>query len=136
MIWLLRPRNSVLSPAQWAARQILPQDRLLGSLFSTTTRSQLSADTGLGKTMLGLAFNFAMRLGVDFLHWRCRRQASVFILDGEMPLPLVKERLAVAASWFGANSEDVTDGFRSLPRRRTGYAAARYPRRRVLAWTS
>ena len=57
-----------------------------------------------------------MRLGVEFLHWRCRRQASVFILDGEMPLSLVKERLAVAASWFGANSEDITDSFQCLSR--------------------
>jgi AAA domain len=99
-----------LTPADWAARAIAPQDRLLGDLFSTTTRSQLSADTGLGKTMLALAMNFAMRLGLDFLHWSGQRQARVLIVDGEMPRELIKERLSAAESWFGVEVP-IREGF-------------------------
>jgi hypothetical protein len=109
------PEGICLTPADWAAREIPPQDLLLGSASSTTTRSQLSADTGLGKTMFGLARAYAIRLGASFLRWRGRgRPARVFYLDGEMPAELIKDRLALAASWFG--SEPVADGFYLLSR--------------------
>jgi AAA domain len=105
-----------LTPSQWKARDIPTQDRLLGDLLSTTTRSMLSADTGLGKTMLGLAFNFAMRLKADFLHWKAHREARVLIVDGEMPGELIQSRIAVAASWFGVGASDITDGLYLLSR--------------------
>jgi len=100
------PSDLCLTPTQWAARTIPPEDLLLGSLFSTTTRSQFSADTGLGKTMFGLGVGFAMGLGADFLHWQGRRPARVLIHDGEMPGELIKSRLASAAEWFDGQSPD------------------------------
>ena len=104
------PGTLCLTPAQWAARDIPLQDRLLGDLFSTTTRTQLSADTGLGKTMFGLATAFAKRLGANFLHWQGHRQASVLYVDGEMPGEPIKDRLAMAGSWFGLETP-LADGF-------------------------
>jgi hypothetical protein len=64
--------------------------------------------------MFGLAAAYAKRLGANFLGWKGRRQASVFYLDGEMPPELIKDRLAMAASWF--HSEPVADGFHLLSR--------------------
>ena len=61
-----------LTPAQWLTRELAPPDFLLGELFSTTARIQLSADTGLGKSMFGLALALAMTLGRDFLHWKAQ----------------------------------------------------------------
>jgi hypothetical protein len=109
------PGTLCLTPAQWAARDIPQQDRLLGDLYSTTTRTQLSADTGLGKTMFGLAVAFAMRLGANFLGWKAHREARVLYLDGEMPGELIKERLAMAASWFGVETP-IAEGLHLLSR--------------------
>lgn len=92
-----------------------PPDRLLGDLFTTTTRNQLSADTGLGKTMFGLATAFAMRTASSLLGWRAYREARVLIIDGEMPPELIKERMAAAASWFGVG-EPISDGLFLLSR--------------------
>jgi hypothetical protein len=109
-------KHVCLTPAAWAARQIPPEDKLLGP-FSTTTRSQLSADTGLGKTMFGLALAFAIRLQRGFLHWEAgdRRPPRVLYLDGEMPAELIKARLAAAASWFDLQ-EPIEDGLFILSR--------------------
>jgi hypothetical protein len=89
-----------LSPAEWEAREIEPEDTLLGP-FSTTTRTEISADTGLGKTMLGLALAHAKPLGRDFLHWKAVRPGRVLFVDGEMPPSLTKARLRLARQWFG-----------------------------------
>jgi AAA domain len=109
------PDQLCLTPAQWSAREIPPEGRLLGALFSTTSRSQLSADTGLGKTMWGLAVAFSIRLKRNFLHWEAHRHARVLVVDGEMPAELIKARLAAAASWFGSD-EPVPDGLFVLSR--------------------
>ncbi len=79
---------------QWADRTLPPRDFLLGSIFTTTTRAMLSAKTGLGKTHLGFAFGFAIGAAVSFCHWKGHRKARVLIVDGEMAVELVKERLA------------------------------------------
>src|SRR3954469_9952010 len=81
-----------LTPAAWAARKLPPPDRLMGELLSTTSRTFLAADTGLGKSMFGLGVAVAINLGRDFLHWRCHRKARVLVLDGEMPPDLLQER--------------------------------------------
>ena len=51
---------------QWLHRHIPKPEPLLGELFTTTSRSLFVADTGAGKTMLMVAFAFAMSLGVVF----------------------------------------------------------------------
>jgi hypothetical protein len=81
-------------------RDIELPDTLLGDLFSTTSRILFSADTGLGKTMLGMAWAFALGLGLDFLHWRSIRKARVLYIDGEMPRDLMQERIELACEWF------------------------------------
>jgi hypothetical protein len=89
-----------LTPAQWLDRAIEPPDRLLGDLFSTTARILFAADTGLGKTMLAMAWAFSIALGKDFLHWKARRKARVLYIDGEMPRDLLQERIGLACKWF------------------------------------
>jgi hypothetical protein len=89
-----------LSPVEWAIRDVPPEDTVLGP-FSTTTRIEFSADTGLGKTMLGLARAHAIAIGSDFLHWKSVRQGRIAYIDGEMPPGLIQTRLTLARSWFG-----------------------------------
>jgi hypothetical protein len=83
------------------ARKLPPPDYIMGELFSTTSRVLFSADTGLGKSMFALGLAMAIAQGRDFLHWRCRRSARVLIVDGEMPLDLLQERIGLACRWFG-----------------------------------
>jgi hypothetical protein len=90
-----------LTPAQWVVRKIEPTDKLLGDLLTTTSRILFSADTGLGKTMVSLAWAFAMGLGRHFLHWKGHRKARILYLDGEMPRDLLQERVVLACQWFG-----------------------------------
>ena len=99
-------KRPCLTPADWMARPIEPADHLLGELFSTTTRALFSADTGVGKTMVGLAWAFAMGLGRDFLHWRAKRRANVLYIDGEMPRQLIQERIALACQSFAVEPAD------------------------------
>ena len=92
---------------QWAARELPERDFLLGSIFTTTTRAMLSAKTGLGKTHLGFAFGFSMAAQSSFCHWQVRRKARVLIVDGEMSVELVKERLADAERRIGQRPESL-----------------------------
>lgn len=91
----------ILTPQDWLDRKLQPADRILGDLFSTTSRVLFSADTGLGKTMLSMAWAVAMSLGRDFLHWKAHRPARVLYIDGEMPRRLMRERIEMACTWYG-----------------------------------
>jgi hypothetical protein len=96
--WALPP----LTPAAWLARDLPPEDLLLGHLLSTTSRAMLAADTGLGKTMLGLAIATAVCLGCEFMHWAGGgKPRRVLVIDGEMPRELMRSRIADAHRWFG-----------------------------------
>ncbi len=97
-----------LTPAAWAKRELPEQDRLMGDLFTTTSRVMLAADTGLGKTLFTVALAVAMRLGRTFLHWKAHREARVMFIDGEMPRELMKERIIDAFRQAGV--EPVNDG--------------------------
>jgi hypothetical protein len=94
-----------LTLEQWEKRDVPARDFLLASIFSTTTRAMVSAETGLGKTHLGFALGFAMAAGLPFCHWPAGRASRVLIVDGEMPVDLVKQRLADAARRIGQNPE-------------------------------
>lgn len=101
-----------LSLEDWLQRDIPPPDRLLGDLFTTTSRLIISAPTGLGKTNFTMAAGLAMAAGSGFLHWRGHRPARVLFIDGEMSNRLHKRRLQDAARRYGG----VPAGFYSLCR--------------------
>ena len=100
------PHLRPLTPAQWDARAIEPEDFLLGAPFSTTSRGMLAAETGKGKTMLCLGIAFAMHLGRAFLHWKAGRPSRVLYIDGEMPRDLMQERIRLACGWFVVEPPD------------------------------
>lgn len=89
-----------LTPAAWLAREIEPEDCLLGAPFTTTSRGMLAAETGKGKTMLCLGVAFAAHLGQPFLHWKAGRPSRILYIDGEMPRDLMQERIRLACHWF------------------------------------
>jgi KaiC/GvpD/RAD55 family RecA-like ATPase len=89
--------SECLAAGSWLQRTTQPVTRLLGNLISSTTRAFIVGRTGLGKTLLGLAFAVGMASGVGFLHWRSSRPARVLYIDGEMPTDLLIERIQDAA---------------------------------------
>jgi hypothetical protein len=89
------------SLATWLTRAIEPEEPLLGYLFTTTCRCLLFAETGSGKTMIGMAWAFAMALARSFLHWEAKRRGRVLYIDGEMSCELTQDRLRLACEWFG-----------------------------------
>ena len=52
----------------WLELEIPKRTYLLGSVFTTTTRALLSAETGLGKTHQGFAIGFAIADKSAFCH--------------------------------------------------------------------
>ena len=93
--------NIPLDLRTWAYRKVPPRQNLLGKVFTTTTRSMVSAETGIGKTHLGVAIGFSMGAGKPFCHWSAGGVARVLIVDGEMSRDVLKERLADAERRMG-----------------------------------
>jgi hypothetical protein len=65
------------SAAALLARELPPEECLLGSLIPRGSRSFLVGSTGIGKTMLGLAMAGGMSSGTGFLNWRAARRSRV-----------------------------------------------------------
>ena len=75
--WPTPPRQNILSP--WLAEQGL---------------CMIYAARGLGKTWAALMIAYAVSSGGHFLTWKAEAAAGVLYIDGEMPLAVMKERLA------------------------------------------
>jgi hypothetical protein len=74
-------------------REFPAEECLLGSLITHTTRTFIVGATGTGKTNLGLAIAGGIASGQGFGAWRSSRSARVLYIDGEMPLPLLQQRV-------------------------------------------
>jgi AAA domain-containing protein len=95
-----------LSLQGWVTRDVKPPDFLMGELLSTTSRVELVAPTGLGKTNLALALAAAASDGRDFMHWRgSGKKARVLYVDGEMAERLMHSRIKDAVRRLGAAPE-------------------------------
>jgi hypothetical protein len=99
------PEPLCLRLAEWLARDLPEPDFLMGEFLSTTSRVELVAPTGLGKTNFCLALAVAMAAGASFLHWRVPRASRVLYVDGEMSRRLLRRRLADAVRRLGKRPE-------------------------------
>ncbi len=109
---------AALSAPEWLERAIPEVDCLLGNWLTTTTRAEIYAPTGIGKSMLGMAIGLAVADGGSFLHWvGYGVPKRVLYIDGEMPLRLLKRRIAdecarrkcVPKTFFALNTTDIED---------------------------
>ena len=91
--------------ADWENRDLPEPDCLMGEVFTTTSRILLSADTGLGKTMFGMALGMRMSACIDFLHWQGMRISRALYIDGEMSRRLLKRRILDEAEHVGKKPE-------------------------------
>jgi hypothetical protein len=81
-----------LSAVAWASLEIKPDERLLGDVITSSTRTFLVGPTGIGKTIFIYGMVGGMASGLGFLHWTCDRPSKWLIIDGEMPSSLIKSR--------------------------------------------
>jgi hypothetical protein len=79
--------------SDWLERELGAPDFVLGDLMTTTSRALLFAETGIGKTMFGIAAAVRMAAGKTWLRWKGRRPLRVLYIDGEMSQRLLKQRL-------------------------------------------
>lgn len=86
----IRPRSMVLDP-------IMPE-KGLGMLYGPR---------GMGKTLLALSIAYGVASGTKVLRWSAPEQRRVLYADGEMPLAVLRERLAHIVS--GAEGEPPPD---------------------------
>jgi hypothetical protein len=111
----------ILSLEDWLKRDLEPADFICGNILTTTSRTIVDADTGLGKTLWTLALSLSCAAGLPFMHWPAARPIRVLYVDGEMSRRVMKERLEDAVRRFGLGSslppgmhmishEDVPDG--------------------------
>jgi AAA domain len=110
-----RDRSHLLLTA-WLDKEIAPRDFLMGGVMCSTSRWFVFGETGIGKTLLGMALGAAVAAGADFLKWTGQRKARVMYLDGELPKETFKERMQLIAdlygrghAFYGYNREDLGD---------------------------
>ena len=80
--------------------EIPPREMLLAPILPRKGLMMVYSRRGVGKTHLSLGIAYAVASGGTFLHWTAPEPRRVLIIDGEMPLVTLQERLAaiVAAS--------------------------------------
>ncbi len=119
------PRKPIkaLSLAAFAAVEFPKREQLLGRLLHSQDLMMLFAARGIGKTHAALAVAFAVATGGIFLKWKATRPRKVLYLDGELPGPVLRERVAMhcpdgddaLAENFRVFTPDLLPDFEPLP---------------------
>jgi putative DNA primase/helicase len=89
-----------------------PREMLLDPILPERSLAMLYAPRGIGKTLLGLSIGLAVASGTPLLRWSAPRKRRVLVVDGEMPLVSLQERLRTLS--VGLGSEIPNDGFQVL----------------------
>ena len=74
-------------------REIPPRKMILDPIIPTQGLSMLYSKRGVGKTFLSLALGYAVATGTNILRWKSPEPVKVLYVDGEMPAPMMQERL-------------------------------------------
>jgi len=84
----------VLGIADFLAYKFPPRRNLLAPWLPVQGLAMVYAFRGIGKTFLALHIGYAVASGGRFLNWQAPDPTGVLYLDGEMPGPVMQERLA------------------------------------------
>lgn len=84
----------VLSLEELLKRPTPPRQNILSPWLAEQGLCMIYAARGLGKTWVALMIAYAVSSGGHFLTWKAEAAAGVLYIDGEMPLAVMKERLA------------------------------------------
>jgi len=84
---------SILSLPELLSLEIPERNQFLPFLYEGTL-TMVYGPPGVGKTYWGLSLAVSIVCGGQFLKWRVTQAAGVLYVDGEMPLGVLRERLA------------------------------------------
>jgi len=89
-----KPRLIALSTGDLLQMNVPPREMILAPILPTQSLAMLFSKRGIGKTFLSLGLAHAVATGGQFLRWQATRPRSVLFVDGELPLCVLRERLA------------------------------------------
>lgn len=89
-----RQRLVVCSAHDLLALDLPPREMLLSPWLESQSLTMIYAWRGVGKTHVALGIAYALASGGRFLAWHAPAAIPVLYLDGEMPGPALKSRLA------------------------------------------
>jgi putative DNA primase/helicase len=90
-------RLSALTAGQLLAMDIPPREMQLTPVVPSKGLVMLYSKRGVGKTFIALSIAYAVASGGPCLRWTAPKPRRVLIIDGEMPLVTLKQRLASIA---------------------------------------
>lgn len=70
------------------------RETIMAPWLMTQSLSMIHGWRGVGKTHVSLGVSYAVASGGEFLGWKADKARRVLLVDGEMPGPALKERLA------------------------------------------
>ncbi|HCC53483.1 MAG TPA: RNA polymerase subunit sigma-70 [Desulfobulbaceae bacterium] len=79
--------------AAFLAREFPPRANLLSPWLPSQGLAMVYAYRGIGKTHFALGVAYAVASGGSFLGWQAPKPVGVLYIDGEMPGPVMQERL-------------------------------------------
>ncbi|SFU45624.1 AAA family ATPase [Nitrosospira multiformis] len=75
------------------AMELPPRDTMLAPWLMTQSLNMIYGWRGVGKTYVSLNICYAVACGGSFLDWKAEKPRRVLLVDGEMPAPVLQERL-------------------------------------------
>lgn len=87
-------------------RDLPPRALLLSPWLTTQSLTMIHAWRGTGKTHVALGIAYALASGGKFLGWEAGAAVEVLYLDGEMPGPVLQERLAAIVDAADKEADD------------------------------
>ena len=97
------PELEDLTAEAWKTKKLPRRDYLMGTALCTTSRWMIIGDTGVGKTLLGIAIAMAIAANQQILNWKpCGRPRVTMYIDGELPAETFQERVRLPEALYGA----------------------------------
>jgi putative DNA primase/helicase len=103
------PRLKALTAAELLTMDIPEREMVLSPIVPMKGLAMIYSKRGVGKTFVALSVAYAVASGGVFLRWKAPAPRRVLLIDGEMPLVTLKERLAGIA--FSSEKEPPEPGY-------------------------
>ena len=81
------------------------RDKILEPWLMTQSLNMIHGWRGVGKTHISLGISYAVAYGDEFLNWKAEKPRRVLLVDGEMPAPVLQERLTAIIPSSGVGQE-------------------------------
>jgi putative DNA primase/helicase len=103
--WPANAADTIASASvdEFLTAQFAPREMVLAPILPSQGLTMLYSRRGVGKTYLTLAMAHAVARGGSFLRWSAPRPRRVLFVDGELPAPVLQQRLRAIVSGLPAS---------------------------------